>query len=160
MPIFRRSQTSGGRMYSRYRYFVYFLGLLVLGSFLLDWLSNSVRVTALPHVGNVPTVESPPADIAAPPAPPADAFGPGPPPYSPSYVNPSIADEESHKKGEAPPPDQTTPPGISNSSDLQPAAPPPTASPEAPESPDRDRTTTSPKSSNAALREVLKPKGR
>ena len=146
-------------MYSRYRYFVYFLAALVLGSFLLDWLSNSVRVPAPPHIGNAPGVASPPSDIAAPPAPPADAFGPGPPPYSPSYENPSIADEESPKKGEAPAPEQTTPPGMSSSSDLQPAAPP-TASPEAPESPDRDKTTASPKSSNAALREIIKPKGR
>ena len=144
-------------MYRRYRYFIYFLGALVLGSFLLDWLSNSVRVPAPRHVENAPAFEPLPTDVAAPPAP-ADTFGPGPPPYAPSYDNPSVRDQEPPKPRE-PAPEQTTPPGIANSSDFQPSTPP-TASPEAPESPDRDGTTTSPKSSNAALREVIKPKGR
>jgi hypothetical protein len=146
-------------MYRRYRYFIYFLGALVLGSFLLDWLSNSVHVPAPRHVEDA-AVAPPPADIASPPAPPADSFGPGPPPYAPAYDNSSVQDQESPKVRETPAAEQSTPPGISNSSDLQPPAPPPTASPEGPESPDRDQTTTSPKSSNAALREVIKPKGR
>ena len=147
-------------MYRRYRYFIYFLGALVLGSFLLDWLSNSVRVPSTPRFGDATTIASPPADIAAPPVTPADTFGPGPPPYAPSYVNPSVQDQEPRKAREAPPSEQTSPSGVANSSDLQPAAPPPTASPESPETSDRNGTTTSPKSSNAALREIIKPKGR
>jgi len=144
-------------MYRRYRYFIYFLGALVLGSFLLDWLSN--RVPTGPRAWYAPTVVSPRAGIAAPPAPPADTFGPAPPPYAPSYENSADRDREAPKARETSSSDQTTPPGISNSSDLQPAGPP-TASSEAPDAPDRDQTTTSPKSSNAALREIIKPKGR
>jgi hypothetical protein len=49
---------------------------------------------------------------------------------------------------------------MANSSDLQAPAPPPTVASEGQEAPDRDQVTTSPKSSNAALRETLKSKGR
>ena len=146
-------------MYRRYRYFIYFLGALVLGSFLLDWVTNSVRVPSPSHPGDgSPIAESQPAGIAAPPAPPADSFGSRPPSYAPSYVNPSVRDEERPKPRESQPSDGSTPPGISNSSDLP--TPPPIGSSEVPDTPDRDKTTTSPKSSNAALREIIKPKGR
>jgi len=144
-------------MYRRYRYFVYFLAALVLGSFLLDWLSNSARVSAPRHVENA--FEPLPTDIAVPPAPPPDTFGP-PPTYAPLYNNPSVQDQEPPKARETQPPEQASSAGMASSSDIQPAAPPPTESPENTESPDRDGTTTSPKSSNAALREVIKPKGR
>jgi len=81
------------------------------------------------------------------------------PPYAPSYDNSSLSDEES-KVREAPPSDQPLPSTMANSSDLQPPAPPPTAAPEDQDPSDRDQITTSPKSSNAALREKLKSKGR
>ena len=146
-------------MYRRYRYFVYFLAALVLGSFLLDWLSNSVRLPAPARVDNAPAFEPSPTDIATPPAQPADSFGPGPPPYAPAYNNPAVQDEGPSKARETQSPEQTSPGGMASSSDIQPAPPPPTDSPENPETPDRNGTTTAPKSSNAALREIIKPKG-
>ena len=85
--------------------------------------------------------------------------GPSTQPYSPAYDNPSLSEEESSKVPEAPPTDQPPPGGIANSSDLQPPTPP-TAASEVQAAPDRDQITTSPKSSNAALRERLKSKGR
>jgi len=150
-------------MYMRYRYFVYFLGALILGSILLDWLTGSVRVSAPPRIEGAPTVASPPGEIATPPTGrqgPADTGAGSTPTYAPSYENPSVSDRESAAARGASSSDQQTPTGIANSSDLQPPAPPPTASSEGPASPDRDQTTASPKSSNAALREALKSKGR
>jgi hypothetical protein len=145
----------------RYRWFAYFLGVLLLGSILLDWLSGSIRVPEPPRGDNAATVQ-PPAEFATPPAPrpsPSEMAGP-PPPYSPSYDNRSLSEDESSKVREAPSSDEPSSGGMANSSDLEPPAPPPTAASEDQGAPDRDQVTTSPKSSNAALREKLKSKGR
>ena len=146
----------------RYRWFAYFLGVLLLGSILLDWLSGSIRVPETPRADNA-TVQPPPADFATPPAvgpSPSDMYGSRPPSYSPSYDNSSFSEDESPKAREAPPSDEPSSGGMANSSDLGAPAPPPTASSEDQGASDHDQITTSPKSSNAALREKLKSKGR
>jgi len=145
-------------MYSRYRYFVYFLAALVLGSILLSWLSGSIRVPSPQRVEENAVLPPPQAPTAVTPA-----GGPPPPePYAPSYEHDSYSEKESSKAVEPEPPELGTPPGIANSSDLPPPAPAPTVSPEEEQpAPDRGQITTSPKSSNAALREQLKKsKGR
>jgi hypothetical protein len=143
----------------RYRIFLYFLAILIVGSLLLDWLSGSVRIPAPAPVHDTGSLELPPASPgAATPQPTLDGAG-YVPPYAPSYENPSIADDETSKVRDVPPAEQQSPKPMANSSDLQPPAPPPTAAPDAEETPDRDQYTTAPKSSNAALRETLK-KGR
>ena len=146
----------------RYRWFAYFLGVLLLGSILLDWLSGSIRVPGPSPADNAPTSQLPPAEIAAPPevSPvPSDMAAARPRSYAPSYDNSSFSADETSKVREAPPSDQPSPSPMANSSDLQPPAPPPTAAPEDQDASDRDQITTSPKSSNAALREKLKSKG-
>ena len=147
----------------RYRLFMYFLGVLLLGSVLLDWLSGSIRVPEPQRSVDVPTVPAPYVQSAPPSTgdqAPTEAGAEYKPSYSPTYENPSFSEEESSTVREPRPSDQQLPTPIANSSDIQPPAPAPTASPEGQGAPGRDQTTTSPKSSNAALREALKSKGR
>ena len=144
----------------RYRIFLYFLAVLIVGSLLLDWLTGSIRIPQPTRVEDATVVQPPSGPPPTTPQWQPDA-GPGRvPPYAPSYENPSIADEETSKVREAPPAEQQSGTGMANSSDLEPPAPPPTLPSDEQNGTDRDQYTTSPKSSNAALREVLKPKGR
>jgi cytoskeletal protein RodZ len=150
-------------MDKRYRIFFYFLAILIVGSILVDWLSGSIRVPEPPRDVDAQTVPLHYVEPATTPTSgqaPSEAGSESKPSYSPSYENPSFAEEgDSSANREVRPSDQQIPTPIANSSDIQPAAPPPTAPAEEQGSPDRDRVTTSPKSSNAALREALR-KGR
>ncbi len=154
----------GIKMERRYRLFAYFLGVLILGSILLDWLSGSIRIPERPRVEETRALPPRAPDVAGTPMgqqPPSDATAGYTPTYAPSYDNASLSDGKSSSVREAPRSDQQAPAAISNSSDLQPPAPPPTVSSEGQDSPDADQYTTAPKSSNAALREALKKsKGR
>jgi hypothetical protein len=134
-----------------------------MGSILVDWLSGSIRVSEPPRSVDESTVPLPYVQSTAPSTggqAPSEVGAEYKPSYSPTYENPSFSEEESSTVREARPSDQQLPTPIANSSDIRPPAPAPTAPPEGQGSPDRDQITTSPKSSNAALREALKSKGR
>lgn len=142
----------------RYRLFAYFIGVLIAGSILINWLSGSIRVPETTRAEDSRAFPSQSPDMAAPPMnqqPTSEAGASYQPTYAPSYENPSVSEESSTVR-EAPPSEQQPPARIESSSDLQPPAPPPTASAEAQDSPDEGQYTTTPKSSNAALRETLK----
>ena len=154
----------GTKMDKRYRVFAYFLGALILGSILLDWLSGSIRIPETTRAEDTRALPPPSYGVAAPSMDqrsPSDTSAGYTPTYAPSYENPSLSEEESSSVHEASPSDQQSPAGIANSSDLQSPAPLPTVSSEGQDSPDRDQYTAAPKSSNSALRETLKKsKGR
>lgn len=151
------------KMDRRYRLFFYFLAILAVGSILVDWLSGSIHVSEPPRNVDAPQVPLPYVESAAPSTggqAPSEAGAEYKPSYSPTYENPSFSEGESSTVREPRPSDQQVPTPIANSSDIQPPAPAPMASPEGQGSPDPGQITTSPKSSNAALREALKSKGR
>ena len=141
-------------MKGRYRSFAYFIGFLVVGSVLLDWLMGSLRVPEPPKVVDAPTLPS--AEVATPSSESSSPSETAAPPYSPSYENQSLSEQGPSRAREASPSDEQSETEPVNASGLQ--SPAPTASSEGQGSPDRGQITTSPKSSNAALRETLKEK--
>ena len=147
-------------MFRQYRVFVYFLGALVVGSIVLNWILDSARVDQPPKIAGFGAEE--PAPPSAVPSP-ADAStrpdtASAASPYAPSHADFSSHEETSEQEPPAAttssarpyvlPPGQTPPPDAATSSGEESQL----------SAPDRDQYTTSPRSSNAALRETLKEK--